>query len=142
MTKISPIKVQTLREGASLLGGVVKTIDSGTDGDKRVSMREVSEFLTNNGAEIATVSRTALNRMFAYVTAKYGSDEVSLTQFNRGLSDAVKALAKAAKKDEVDDSLSAAEKKSLAKTWKAVADFAAEYKGASVEEVLGLHYPV
>ena len=77
----------------------------------------------------------ALKDVHRYASRKYGTESPTVKQVNSAISDAMKQIGRAAKKDGDAQELSSAEQKDLAKTWKSVVAFAKDYAGLSVADL-------
>lgn len=125
------VKIDTVRSGVQLLSGLLKRADENNDDNGKVSRADVKNFLEVHGDGASLDA--ALDRVYRYAVKKYDTANPTIAQLNKALADAVKAADRA--DGNKNDDLSAAERKSLATTWKAIVDFAADYKGMSVDDV-------
>lgn len=132
---MASIKLDTVRSGVKLLSGLMKEADNHlveANGDGRVSNFELKAFKDNFG-DGGSMDK-AMAAVHKYAQAKYGVRNPSSTQLNQALSDAMRFTARA----DIDKSkdLSPTERKSLSKTWDAVVEFAKEYKGTRVTDIV------
>ncbi|MDP3499769.1 MAG: hypothetical protein Q8S33_05530 [Myxococcales bacterium] len=136
---MAAIKLDTVRSGVRLLSGLMKAADNREDynlskanGDKRLSPFELKEFKDAYG-DGASLDK-AMTAIHKYAQAKFGVKNPSTTQLNQALADAMKFTARA----DIDKSkdLSPTERKSLAKTWDSVIQFAKDYQGTSVRDIV------
>jgi predicted GH43/DUF377 family glycosyl hydrolase len=132
---MASIKLDTVRSGVKLLSGLMKAADnelSESNGNKKVSNFELKGFKDFYG-DGGSMDK-AMTAVHKYAQAKYGVKDPSTTQLNKALADAMQFTARADINKSKD--LSPAEQKSLAKTWDAVVEFAKEYKGTSVRDIV------
>ncbi len=124
--------LSTARSGVKLLSGLFKVADKEGYVNNRVGPSDLKQMLDwyGDGASLDD----ALERVHKYACAKYDTSSPSLTQMNRALGDAMKAIANG-DKDGSDD-ISDSERNALATTWKAVLDFSADYEGSTVRDIL------
>jgi hypothetical protein len=132
---MASVKLDTVRSGVQMLSKLMKVADaelSESDGDKKVSNFELKGFKDVYG-DGGSMDK-AMSAVHKYAQAKYGVKEPSTTQLDKALADAMQFTARA----DIDKSkdLSPTERKSLAKTWDAVVEFAKAYKGASVSDIV------
>ncbi|MEW5847706.1 MAG: hypothetical protein AB2A00_02790 [Myxococcota bacterium] len=125
------VKLSTVRSGVQLLSALMKEADSVGRTDGKVSKRDIS-LLKDTYGDGGSLD-TALDKVHRYAAAKTGKASPSITEVNRALADAMKAIAKA----DLDDSkaLDTAEGRRLAQTWKAVVEFSSDYEGMSVDDL-------
>jgi hypothetical protein len=132
---MASIKLDTVRSGVKLLSGLMKAADTElaeANADKKVSNFELKAFKDNFG-DGGSMDK-AMAAVHKYAQAKYGVRNPSTTQLNKALADAMQFTARA----DIDKSkdLSPTERKALAKTWDSVVEFAKEYKGTSVRDIV------
>jgi hypothetical protein len=136
---MASIKLDTVRSGVKLLSGLMKAADNVEDynlqkanGDKKVTPFELKDFKDNYG-DGGSMDK-AMSAVHRYAQAKFKVRNPSATQLNQALADAMRFTARA----DIDKSkdLSPTERKSLAKTWDSVVEFAKEYKGTSVRDIV------
>src|SRR2546428_1313020 len=124
--------LNTVRSGVQLLSAVMKEADAEGDGNRRVSSREIRDFLDSYGD--GGSMDAAVKRMFAYAQNVAQSTSPAITDVNKALGKAMQYIARAAD----GSSLSPAEYAGLAKTWKSVVKFARDYKGNSIDDILAV----
>jgi hypothetical protein len=132
---MASIKLDTVRSGVKLLSGLMKEADNHlveANGDKKVSNFELKAFKDNFG-DGGSMDK-AMSAVHKYAQAKFKVRNPSTTQLNQALADAMRFTARA----DIDKSkdLSPTERKSMAKTWDSVVEFAKEYKGTSVRDIV------
>ncbi len=125
------VKIDAVRSGVQLLSGLLRRADENNDDNGKVSRADVKSFIEAHGDGASMDA--ALDRVYRYAVKRYDTENPTIAQLNKALADAVKAATRADKNDNND--LSAAERKTLAATWKAIVDFAADYKGQAVDDV-------
>jgi hypothetical protein len=125
------IKLDTVRAGVKLLSAVMKEADNQGRADGKVSAKEIKSFIDQfgDGGKLDD----AMNKLFKYAQASTGKAAPTATEINKALSQAMKSIANA---DTNKNGLSASEEKTLAKTWKSIVEFATEYKGTSVDDIV------
>lgn len=127
------VKLDTVRAGVKLLSGVLKAAESEVgNANGRVTkteLRNIKDMYGDGGSLDA-----ALTNIVKYAQAKYKVESPSISQLNSALADAMKNAAKA--DTNKSDNLSPTEQKKLATTWKSIVDFAADYKGTRVSDVI------
>ncbi len=126
------VKLDTVRSGVKLLSGLLKAADNEMDGNGRVSAKDVKAFKDSFGD--GGSMDAAMTKIVKYAQAKFGVQSPSITQLNQALSDAMKAAANA--DTNKSKNLSPTEQKALAATWKAVVEFAGDYRGTSVSDIV------
>lgn len=132
---MASIKLDTVRTGVKLLSGLMKAADtelSESNANKKVSNFELKGFKDFYG-DGGSMDK-AMTAVHKYAQAKFGVKDPSTTQLNKALADAMQFTARADINKSKD--LSPTEQKSLAKTWDAVVEFAKEYKGTSVRDIV------
>lgn len=129
---MASVKLDTVRAGVKLLSGVMKRADLEGDENKRVSNSELKAFKDSYG-DGGSMDK-AMAAVHKYAQAKFKVTNPSTDQLNKALADAMKYTARA----DIDKSkdLSAAERRSLSKTWGAVVEFAKDYRGTSVRDIV------
>lgn len=127
------VKLDTVRAGVKLLSGVLKAAEqemgNGNGKITRTELRNIKDMYGDGGSLDA-----ALTNIVKYAQAKYGVSSPSVSQLNAALADAMRNAAKA--DTNKSDNLSPTEQKKLATTWKSIVDFAADYKGSRVSDVV------
>lgn len=129
---MASVKLDTVRAGVRLLSGVMKRADLDGNENGRVSNTELKAFKDSYG-DGGSMDK-AMAAVHKYAQAKYGVSNPSADQINKALADAMRYTARA----DIDSSkdLSASERKALSKTWAAVVDFAKDYRGTSVRDIV------
>ncbi len=129
---MASIKLDTVRSGVKLLSGVLKKADFEGNADGKISNGELKAFKDSYG-DGASLDK-AMASVHKYAQAKFGVTNPSATQLNKALGDAMQFTARA----DIDKSkdLSPTERKALAKTWDSVVEFAKDYKGTSVRDIV------
>ncbi|MBI3180902.1 MAG: hypothetical protein HYZ28_02025 [Myxococcales bacterium] len=129
---MASVKLDTVRNGVKLLSGLLKEADFQGNESGKVSKRELRDFIDNWGDGGSLDD--ALKKVYRYAQAKYGTQAPSIQELNRALADAMRNAAKADK--DHSKTLSVSERRALATTWKAVVEFAKDYRGSSVSDIL------
>ncbi len=126
------VKLDTVRSGVKLLSGVLKEVDNRYDGNKKLSRSELKDYIDTFGDGASLDS--ALDQVFKYAQKKFNTRQPTLSELNKALADAAKGAARA----DTDHSktLSRAERRAMADTWQAVVDFAQDYKGSKVSDIV------
>lgn len=127
--------LKTVRGGVQLLSGLFQLADQQGNGDKKVSNRELANFLDNYGDGSAYAYDKGLKSVLKYAQARTGKSQPSLKEINKALSDAMQRIAKA--DTNKSKTLSASEQAGLAKTWRDVVAFAKSENGATVDSYFG-----
>lgn len=136
---MASVKLDTVRSGVKLLSGLMKAADNAEDynlskanGNGKVTAFELKEFKDAYG-DGASLDK-AMSAVHRYAQAKFKVKEPTTAQLNKALADAMQFTARA----DIDKSkdLSVTERKSLAKTWDAVVEFAKDYRGTSVRDIV------
>lgn len=126
------IKLDTVRSGVKVLSGLLKKADFEGNESGRVSRTELRNFIDSYGDGGSLDA--ALSKVYSYAKARFKTDAPTVSELNKALADAMKGVARGDTND--NKSISATERRALASTWKAVADFAQEYKGMSVGDIM------
>jgi len=129
---MASIKLDTVRSGVKLLSGVMKRADFDGNENGRVSNTELKAFKDSYG-DGGSMDK-AMAAIHKYAQAKFGVTNPSADQINKALGDAMKYTARADINKSKD--LSAAERRTLSKTWDAVVEFAKDYRGTSVRDIV------
>ncbi len=128
------IKTNDVRSGVQLLSGLLKEADAqAARPNGRVSTKDVQGLVDAYGD--GGTFDAALTDVHRYASRKFGTSSPTTKQVDQALGDAMKFVARAAKKDGDAKDLSPAEQKELAKTWKSVVEFAKDYAGPSVSDL-------
>lgn len=125
------VKLDTVRQGVKLISKLMSEADQIGKADGKVTKSEIKELVDQFGD--GGKMDAALNKVFKYVQASTGHSAPTTEEINKALSTAMKNIAKA---DKGAPGLSASEQKSLATTWKSIVDFAVEYKGTTVDQIM------
>ena len=128
--KVPKIDIATVRGGVRLIAGLMTVADKQGDKDGRVSKQELGELLDNYG-DGASLEK-ALTLVHKYAEVGFGENP-KRSDINKALSRAMNAVSKA---DKNNNGLSPSERKKLIATWNAVVDFAVDYKGYSINDIL------
>ena len=132
---MSSVRMNTVREGVRLLAKVMKEADAQNTDDGKVSRRDVSNMLDVHGDGGAM--DTAVQKLHAYARHLTGEQSPAVQDVNKALSKAMRSISRAdANKNR---SLSDTEQRDLATTWKAIVEFSKEYKGVSIDQIMGAH---
>ncbi|MEW5740747.1 MAG: hypothetical protein AB1938_17600 [Myxococcota bacterium] len=129
---MASVKLDTVRSGVKLLSGLLKKADQEWNSNGKVSKRELNDFIDSYG-DGASMDK-ALENVYKYAQAKFKKSEPSVAELNKALADAMRNSAKADKNDSKD--LSPTERRTMAKTWDSVVEFAKDYKGSSVRDIM------
>ncbi len=127
------VKLDTVREGVELLSALMVQADEFGKADGKVSKYELKKLVDQFGD--GGSMDAALNNLFKYVQASSGNTSPTTGEIDKALSTAMASIAKA---DKGLPGLDDKEQAALAKTWKSIVEFAVEYKGSSIDDLVSV----
>lgn len=129
---MADVPLNVARSGVQLLSALFKAADEEGFINERVNGREVNSLIDQYG-DGATMD-AAMLAVQAYAQARYQTSAPTLKELDRALGQAMRSIARGDL--DKDKDIDPKERELLAKTWKAVLDFSADYEGYNLADIV------